>query len=570
MALDGGFLHLIKTELGKAEDSHIDKIYQPSRDELVLLLRKKGFAKRLIISARSGSARIHFTEQKSENPDSPPMFCMLARKHFSSARLTQVNQQGLERVLELCFDATNEMGDRVNVKIVCELIGNSSNIILVGSDNRIIDAVHRSDIETAKRIIAPGAVYEYPPRQDKLSLAEGSVSELTQKVLCKPEKPLSSALLEAIGGLSPLVSRELAYRVGCEDKMVADADAHTLETAISALKADLNDGRCYILFENGTPKDFSYTKIGQYGSLYDIEDFDTPSALLDRFYAERERTATLKRQSSDVSKTVNGLIARAKKRLALRLVELEDCKDREKFKIYGELIKANLYAIKSGMESVELVNFYDEQLRSITVPLDVTLSPANNAARYFKEYKKRHTAEQTLTLLIEKDKEEIAYLESVAQSLELCNDSADIEEIRDELRQGGYIRTHQQNRRKKPKTELKQFESREGYTILVGKNNLQNDQITCRIASKNDLWFHVKDEAGSHVVILCDGKEVSDETLLFAARLAAANSKAAASSKVAVDYTPIKYVKKPNGAKPGMVIYTTNKTVYVTPEEATS
>lgn len=570
MALDGGFLHLLKTELGQAEDCHIDKIYQPSRDELVLLLRKKGFAKRLIISARSGSARIHFTEQKHENPETPPMFCMLARKHFSSARLTHINQQGLERVLELCFNATNEMGDRVNVKIVCELIGNSSNIILVGSDGRVIDAVHRSDIETAKRIIAPGAVYEYPPAQDKLSLAETDAEILTQKVLCKPKKTLSSALLECIGGLSPLVSRELAYRVNCEDKTVADTDPVALEKAISQLKSDLDSGRGYILFENREPKDFSYTKIGQYNSLYDIREFESVSALLDRFYSERERTAALKRLSGDVFKTVSGLIARAKKRLALRLVELEGCKDREKFKIYGELIKAHLYEIRPGMQSVELVNFYDEQLRTITVPLDVTLSPANNAAKYFKEYKKRHTAEQTLTLLIEKDKEEIAYLESVAQSLELCADSADIEEIREELREGGYIRTRQQNRKKKPKTELKQFESREGYTILVGKNNLQNDHITCKIASKNDLWFHVKDEAGSHVVILCDGKEVSEETLLFAARLAAANSKAASSSNVAVDYTPIKYVKKPNGAKPGMVIYTTNKTLYVTPEEVDS
>ncbi len=568
MALDGGFLHIVARELGDAYNCHIDKIYQPSRDELVLLLRKKDFAKRLIISARSGAARIHFTEQKFENPASPPMFCMLVRKHFSAARLTEVSQRGLERVIELCFDATNEMGDRVNLKIVCELIGNSSNIILVGADGRIIDAVHRSDIETAKRIVAPGAVYEYPPAQDKLSLINESAKTLADAVLQRGEVPLSSALLGCVEGLSPLVSREIAFRADCEDKTASCANGAVLENCISMLKADLDSGEGYVLCQNGEPKDFSYTAIGQYGTLYDVEKIVGASMLLDRFYSKREHAAAVKRLSADVSKTVSNLIARTKKRLSSRLVELEECKDRERYKIYGELIKANLHIIRSGSESVELVNFYDEQLRTITVPLDPSLSPAANAARYFKEYKKRHTAEQTLGALIEKDRAELEYLESVADSLERCTNGAEIEEIREELRQGGYIRARVQGRRKERKPELKQYTSSEGFMIAVGKNNLQNDYLTCRLASKGDLWFHVKGAAGSHVVVFCNGAEVSEETLLFAARLAAANSKAAASSNVAVDYTPVKYVKKPNGAKPGMVIYTTNKTLYVTPGEA--
>ena len=572
MALDGGFLHSFLSELREAVDCHIDKIYQPSSDELVFLLRKKDFAKRLIISARSGAARLHFTAVKPENPAQPPMFCMLARKHFSSAKIISVEQRGLERVIELCFEATNEMGDRVNPKIICELIGNQSNIILLNDDNRIIDAIRRSDIESSKRLIQPGAKYEYPPSFDKLDPLEYDSDMFFCRLEDNKELPVSKAVMNIFSGISPLISREIALNVSVDDKPVCELDDFSgivdqIKTLVSEMKSG---GRPTLLINtDNIPVDFSFIDINQYGNLYSKRYYESYSELLDAFYSERETAARIKKAASDIIKLVNNLISRANKRFSVRIQELNSCKDREKLRIYGELIKANLYCIEAGSSSVTVQNFYDENLSDITIPLDPSLNPSVNASRYFKEYKKSHIAEQTLSELIKSDEQEIEYLESVKESISRCQNVSDIIEIREELVREGYIRSYSKGRPpKKEKThDIKEYISSEGYKILVGKNNLQNDYITTRLCSKNDLWFHVKGIPGSHVVVVCDGNIVSDETIVFAARVAAKNSKAANSSNVPVDYTPIKYVKKPNGSKPGMVIYTTNKTVFVTPTE---
>lgn len=571
MAFDGGFVHCLTAELKDAVNCHIDKLYQPSSDELVFLLRKKDFAKRLLISARPGAARVQFTSGKYENPEQPPMFCMLARKHFSSARLTDIKQNGLERIIELCFEATNEMGDRVEPKIVCELIGNQSNIILVGADGRIIDAIRRSDIETAKRIIQPGAKYEYPPMLSKLDPIECDVKDIADNIILKSELPVSKAVIDTVNGFSPLVCREIAFAL-CEDDCLTgsvsrEAVLNAVESVVTAMKSG---GIPTMLYKaDGTPAEFSYTDICQYGNLYSKKTFDSFSELLDAYYSEREAAERIKKSAADIIKLVNNLISRANKRKSARLSELESCKNREELRICGELIKANIHMIAPGSTSVTVQNFYDENLSDITVPLDPALNAAGNAARYFKEYKKSHTAEQTLTELVLQDELETEYLESVRESISRCRTTADISEIRDELSRGGYIRLmgRAKGNKKEKAPVIKEYLSSEGYKIAVGKNNLQNDYITTRMASKNDLWFHVKGIPGSHVVVFSGGGEVSDETLLFAARLAAENSKATNSSNVPVDYTPVRFVKKPNGAKPGMVIYTTNKTLFVTPKE---
>lgn len=556
MAFDGGFLHTVAQELQQAVDCHVDKIYQPARDVLVLQLRKKGFVKRLVLSAASGTARVHFTEQKYENPDTPPMFCMLARKIFSSAKLIAVEQKGLERVIEFTFDTANEMGDRIKPKIVCELITGSSNIILVDDDGKIYDAVHRSDIEKSDRLIMSGATYRYPDSQNKINILNADLDWVVNKVNECNNVDLPSAILQTLEGMSPLVCREIS-------------NYDNITTALQKLKKNISSGEFNILYKaDGTPADFCYMPITQYGSLYSVKQFDSPSQLLDAFYSERENAARINKASSDITKLLSNLISRAKRRMAIRGEELERNLNREDLRINGELIKANLYAIKPGSATACVQNYYDENLSIIEIPLDPSLSPAANAAKYFKDYKKSCAAVQSLGALIESDKQEIEYLESVSESLTRCKSLADIAEIREELSLGGYIKSISKRQpRKKAQTQLTEYKSVEGYKIVVGKNNLQNDYITCTLASKGDMWFHTKNIHGSHVVVFCGGAPISDETILFAARLAAKNSKAASSGNVPVDYTPIKYVKKPSGAKAGMVIYTTNKTIFVTPED---
>ena len=566
MAFDGIFTGIVVNELKTALDAHIDKIYQPSNSEICLSLRKKGFFKRLIISVKSGVQRIHFTEMKLENPEKPPMFCMLLRKHFSSARLVGVSGRGFERLVELSFEATNELGDRVTKKIVCELIGNMSNIILLDEGGKIIDALKRSDV-SAQRILLPGAVYEYPESQSKLDLSLSETDDILSEILKQKELPLSKAILTAVGGISPIVAREIVYRSGKEDAVISEiSDMTPVKTQIEALKNCIKNPTPFMLVKDGSPFDFSYFYIGQYGDFCTFKTFASFGELLDRFYMEREKAAARNRITGEVSRMVDNLISRAKKRMATRQNELALCEKRDDLRIKGELIKANIALIKPGQKSVFVQNFYDENLALVEIELDPALSPQNNAAKYFKEYKKRSVAAGTLSGFIEEDKKEIEYLSSVAESLSRCETVSDLSEIKNELRLSGYIHSAAGKKHKPPAANFKEYKSAEGYRIIVGKNNIQNDLITTKMAAKNDMWFHTKNIHGSHVVVFSGGGPLTDETVFFAANLAAKNSKAAASSNVPVDYTQIKYVKKPSGAKPGMVIYTNNNTVFVTPE----
>ncbi|MBR2039833.1 MAG: NFACT family protein [Clostridia bacterium] len=558
MAFDGGFLKKVLGELNQALDSHIDKIYQPSRDELVLLLRKKGFAKRLYINVKTGSVRLHFTESRPENPAVPPNFCMLLRKYISSAKLVKITQPSLERVAEFHFSASNEMGDIENYRLVCEMIGAKANIILLRENGRIVDALKHSDVETAKRYILPNAVYEYPEREEKLNPIENKAEIL--KDLSKDTPDLAKKLLNRAEGFSPLICREIEHK----------AQALGLETAYDGCLADLKEDilPVMVLKPDGTPFDYSYTKIEQYGTGYDNKICDSFSVLLDEFYLEKDNLSRINNAARDIIKLVKNLKDRTARRLALRLEELKKCENRETFRIYGELIKANLYRLKSGDSEAEVENYYDENLSVIKIPLNPALSPSKNADRYFKEYKKTYTAAEALTKFTEEDRLELVYFDSVLESIERCSSVSEICEIREELYDAGYIkRPLQKGAKKKETLKPLEFTSAEGYRILVGKNNTQNDYLTTKFAAKNDLWFHTKDIPGSHVIVMCGGKEVSDDTILFAASLAAKNSKAKESSQVPVDYTPVKFVKKPNGAKAGMVIYTTNKTVYVDPKK---
>lgn len=564
MALDGGFLKKIVDELKTAIDCHIDKIYQPSRDELVFLLRKKGFVKRLLVTVKNGSARIQFTENRYENPDVPPNFCMLLRKYLSSARLMDVTQSGLERVAELIFSATNEMGDTVKLRLVCELIGNQANAVLVKDDGTIIDALKHSDVETAERFILPGALYKYPPSQSKINPLEIDVNGFAEEI-SKSDGELWKNIINRLNGFSPLVCREIESRVQKGEKL-----AEILESVLNRLETDSTAMPTVVLKPDGTPFEFSYIDIAQYGDEFKRKYYNSFCELLDAFYSERDTVAKITSAAHDIIKLITNLKGRTEKKLALRLNELKQCENRENLRIYGELLKANLYNIQNGSSFAVVQNYYDENLADIRIPLNPALSPAKNAEKYFKDYKKTYTAEQTLKTLTEADREELIYFDSVLDSISRSKTLAEISEIRDELAEAGYIkRPLVKNRKKQQALTFKEEQSIEGYRILIGKNNLQNDMLTTRLASKNDLWFHTKNIPGSHVVVFSEGKEISDETIMQAALLAAKNSKAATSSQVPVDYTLIKNVKKPNGAKPGMVIYTTNKTVFVNPSKET-
>ncbi len=439
MAFDGGFLNRLLAEIAEAIDSHIDKIYQPSKDELVLLLRKKGFAKRLYINVKSGSVRLHFTEDRPENPQTPPNFCMLLRKYISSARLVAVTQPDLERVAELHFSAANEMGDTESYRLVCEMISGRGNIILLRENGKIVDALKHSDIETAKRLILPNALYEYPEKEEKINPKAAEMGEVLEG-LDAHTPDLAKGLLGRVEGFSPLICREIEYRSATMGLEAAYLSILNSRTPAVVLRPD------------GTPLEFTYTHIKQYGNGYRVKEYESFSQALDAFYLEKERLNRINAAAHDIIRLVKNLKERTSRKLALRLEELRKCENRETLRIYGELIKANLYKLKSGDTEALVENYYDENLSVIKIPLNPALSPSKNADRYFKEYKKTYTAAETQSRLTEEDRKELVYFDSVLDSIERCTDVAEIREIREELMSGGYIKRQLSRAKQTPQT----------------------------------------------------------------------------------------------------------------------
>ena len=572
MALDGIFLYKLKEELKLNIGAHIDKIHQPSRDELVFLLRSKEGAKRLIISTSPSRVRLNVTKNKAENPEKPPMFCMLLRKYLGAARLCDIKQTGFERILTLTFSSTNEMGDIIYPTLVCEMISSRPNVILCSEDGRIIDSLRHSNIETDQRLILPGAIYTSPANQSKLSITEAEIFSLADSILSNNNTTLSKAMLKTLDGFSPLVCNELAFRI-CGDINVEVSELNqthkmNLVGQLNNIKEEIvNKADGYLLTdEKGETKDFCFTEITHFGKSLKNTKFESLNELLDAYFIKRENTARIKKESEDILKLISNLYSRTSKKLLLREKELENCKNREHLRIYGELLKANLYRLSGGMSFCELENYYDENLSVLKVPLDPSFSPSQNADRYFKEYKKSFNAERALSALIENDKKELLYFDSILDALSRVENISGIQEIREELRIAGLIKSAPDKRAKKKNETfaVHEFENG-GFKILVGKNNRQNDYLTLSVANKEDIWLHTKNVPGSHVIIICNGKEPNEEFLYFAAQLAAYHSKAQNSTNVAVDYTLAKFVKKPSGAKPGMVIYSKNKTLFVTP-----
>lgn len=575
MALDGVFLSRVKSELEPILiGSRVDKIHQPSRDSLVITLRTLGQGNRkLLLSSSAGTARVHLTDREPENPKVPPMFCMLLRKHLSSGKLVGIRQDGYERILFLDFEATDEFGDRVTLSIACEIMGRCSNILLIGPDGRVIDAIKRvsEDMSRVRRVL-PGVQYTLPPRDERLSPLDFNENALFDVLETQPAE-LSKALVKAFEGISPIFAREAAFFASRGDERHSNELSDTEKTRLVYYLKDVagqisrGENKYYILRDrDGLMKDFCFTKINQYGALMFDREFDSPSKLLDYFYSERDVLAQTKQRADDLFKLLTSLNERIRRRVSAQKIELQECQNRDEFRLKGDLIMSNLYRLEKGMTEAKLENYYDENCPEVVIPLDIRLTPAQNAQKYYSEYRKADTADKMLRGLIEKGEEELKYIESVFDSLSRASTEGELSEIRDELRAEGYVKS-QKSKQKQPKALPPiEYRTSDGFKVLSGRNNRQNDLLTLKLADKTDIWLHVKDITGSHVIIFCGGREPTEDAISEAALIAAYNSSARTGSSVPVDYTQVRYVKKPSGAKPGMVIYTNQKTLYVTPD----
>lgn len=551
MALDGIFLYHLKNEISAfAVGARVEKIHQPSKEELLFSIRSREGARKLLLSCRADTAGIYFTDYPVENPSKPPMLCMLLRKHLSGAKILAFEQDGLERIVRIKMQAVNELGDLVSYTLAVEIMGRYSNIILIDQNGKIVDALRRVDEgKSHVRTVLPGEEYVSPPAQDKLNIFTDDIEAIKNRINLSHKNP-ASAFQNAVMGVSPIVCRE--YENGVSLEKIKEYALAPQPTVVITDK----------------PVDFAFMPVTQYGDLAEIRRFGMFSQALDYFYHERVRADRIRQRSGELFKTISNLQERAVRKALNRQNELKECRDKDKYKIYGDLITANQYVLQKGSMYYEVQNYYENN-DPIRIPADPALTPIQNAQKYYKEYRKKQTAESKLNDFISQALSEAKYLDTVADSLSRAETDSEITAIKEELVQTGFLKRKTAVKEKSVKT-LKplEFESAQGFRILVGRNNVMNDRLTLKTASNRDLWFHVKDGAGSHVIVKYDGREFTDALIREAAMLAAHNSKAKASSNVAVDYTVIKNVKKPNGAKPGMVIYDNYKTEYVTPNTA--
>ena len=574
MPLDGITLNLLKQELSQyIIGSRIEKIHQPSKDELVFHLRSREGAYRLLISASANSPRLHLTANAPENPATPPMLCMLFRKHLTGAVITDIRQLGLDRVVFIDLSGTIEIGDAVTFTLCVEIMAKHSNIVLINSDGNIIDAVKRVDFtQSSVRQILPTFRYEYPPRQGKMNLTEIEPEIAVKSIKNCIGKRLSGAILETIEGVSPLISREIAS-FACGGDIAAsemnEINEERLASKLSEIKNTLINGGgnpTMLIREGVKPYDFTFTDITQYGFTVTAKQYESFSELLDSFYYEKDRFERTRQRSQSLLKLLTNASSRAARKLQSRQAELEACADRDTLRIYAELILANQYRLEKGSLFYDLENFYDNN-NSVRIPADPALSPSANAQKYFKEYRKAKTAESMLGELIEQSEQELAYLESVIDAVNRADGYTELAEIRNELYEQGYLKRAKNDKSKKPKPlPPLEYVSDDGYTILVGRNNVQNDLLTFKTAAKDDSWFHTQKIPGSHVVVIGNGDIIPELTCRQAAILAAYHSGGRESSQVAVDYTEVRSLKKPTGAKPGKVIYHTYNTMWVTPD----
>lgn len=574
MALDGAFLYAVKNELQLLLGGRVEKVFQPSREEIIISIRTRSGSKKLYISANAGSARVHITSKQPDNPQTPPMFCMLMRKRLGSGKLIDIRQDGLERILFLDFECVNELGDIVTVTLACEIMGRCSNLILIDGNGKIIDSIKRVDEDMSReRLVLPGMKYTMPPRDERLNFLTAASEEIINKLKDMPSAELSKALIRIFEGISSVLAREWTFFAGRGIHLQSDTiNGDFLERLlyiIKKTKKQLLSGECCFSAastKEGILKDFSFIRLNQFGTLMYTKELSSASELLDYFFFERDRAVRTKQRANDLFKLLVNLTERTSRRIAAQKAEFAECANKDYFKLCGDLISANMYSIKKGKSLLIAGNFYEDGCPDITIELDTRKTPSQNAQHYYNEYKKCVNAEKALALQIEKGEEELQYLDSVFDALTRADSENDIIQLRLELREQGYVKSG--GSKNKPPKALPpiEYRSSDGYTVLVGRNNLQNDKLTLKFAEKTDIWLHTQTITGSHVIIVTDGENPPDSTIEEAAIIAAVNSKGRESNIVPVDYCLVKYVKKPSGAKPGKVIFTNYKTAFVKPD----
>ncbi len=540
----------------------IEKIYQPEADEIILNVHAGRDNHKLYISSNSSHARLHLITETTSNPLNPMGFCMLLRKHLQGGRITDIQQRDSERIVEICVDTINELGFSVNKKLIVEIMGKHSNIIVVDiASNKIIDSIKRISIDVNRyRQLLPGQQYVYPPSQGKVpyyGLTKAQMEAFTENA----GDNLAKALMSNIQGISPLIAEEIVYQAGRREAHLYDV----LQDFVSRIGSDEPSPRVY-LQEDGTPFDFHLFQLNSISDYYQELKFTDISEAISYFYSNKSSSNRIRQKSSDLDRAVANSLDKLylkKQRLSEDLLKAENS---DVYRLYGELLTANMHQIRQGASQTEVLDYYTNE--TLTIPLDPRFSPIQNAQRYYKKYSKAKTAVTEKNIQLDEANTDIAYLESVLSYIEKASSIEEIEELRQELVEGGYLRKRKNSfKPNKSKPAPYQYTTSDGFRVLVGRNNKENDILTFKTASGKDIWFHTKDIPGSHVILFTDGKGITETAIFEAAALAAYHSKGRESENVPVDYTQVRHVKKPNGAKPGMVIFVDNKTVYVNPKQ---
>ncbi|MCL2617638.1 MAG: NFACT family protein [Defluviitaleaceae bacterium] len=576
MPLDGIVISNITRDIRRAAlGGRIDKIYQPEKDEIVANIRSLGSNLKLLITANSSHPRVHFTNTAKANPLTAPLFCMVLRKHLGGGKIVSVEQPGFERIIEIGVESRNEMGDETRKRLIIEIMGKHSNIMLTDERGVILDSARHVGRDTSSvREVLPGLVYSRPPSQGKTNPMELDRADFLARLEAAGAVGLAQFLMGGYSGISPAAAAEVCYRAGLAPDLtcaVADgAAAARLFDTFARLTADIRAESFApeIVVSNGKPADFAAIEMTMFNGLADCEKrpFGDISEMLEHFYTEKDARLRVDQKTADIRKHLTNNAERCAKKHETHIRTLRDIAGREKHKLMGELLTANIYQLEKGMTTFAAQNYYDENLPTVEIPLDANLEPAENAQKYFKRYNKEKRTFTALREQMAANDAEQEYLRTLLQTLNTCRDEADIEQVREELAENGYVKKRKKHA-KPVKARPLHYLSHNGTDIFVGKNNKQNDELTLRTAGNQDIWLHAKDMPGSHVLIKNGGAPVSDTTLAEAAMLAAYYSKGKNGSNVPVDYTIRKNVRKPGGAKPGMVIYDNFRTLYVTPDE---
>lgn len=566
MALDGNFCYALSLELKQLIGGRTEKIFHSGSACVEAVIYAGGKSRVLVLSALPSMPYAAVTAEAGEHPQTPTMFCLLLRKHLQSSRITDVYALKNDRVICIEFECADELGHLSSRRIYTELMGKYSNIILTDPNDRILGALHTADLTASKRQIMVGMPYQAPPPQDKRELTV-SKDEFLSLAAAVPEKSCERFILETFFGFSPLVCREICYSAcGNTDASVGSIDSEKLWFHFSLVAGRIAEGNFAptAVFKDDKPVEFSYIPLRQYGYSAVTKEYESFSALLTEFYGSKKSAFLISDLSEGLFKVIAQKQKHAEKKLASRLSDLKDCEKKEQYRLWGDLLTSNIYRLKQGEKSAPCLDYCTGE--NVEVPMDTRLTPAKNAQRYYRLYTKYKNAEESLAKLIEEDKLEIAYLDSVFDCLARASTEHEIAAIRNELEEGGYIRANGRKQKQKPLPPLS-FKTTDGMTVLVGRNNLQNDKLT-KGASKNDIWFHVKNAAGSHTILVTDGVEPTDRDYTEAAEIAAAHSSVAAEQKVEVDYTRVRFVKKPPASKPGYVTYDKYYTAVVVAKKA--